>query len=143
MIGNKKMAEIKTTTRNLEKRVPFGTPRTKLSVSIQPEGFHLRWINDSPGRISQAQEGGYSFVEPKEVGKEDTPNGKVFELVGTNKDNTPLHAYLMKIPQEWYLEDTKSKQSFLDDIDSAIRGGRGDSESKQGRYIPTAGISLK
>lgn len=134
----------KESVRAQAKRVPFGTPRTRLSLNTQLEGFHYRWINDLPGRLSQAQEGGYSFVEPSEVGKEPTENNRVFELVGLQKDGVnPLHAYLMKIPQEWYLEDDKVKQSQLDEIDTAIKGGKADSGLKDNRYIPTAGISIK
>jgi len=146
LIGDKNMSTTTTkeTARAQTKRIPFGTPRTRLSLNTQLEGFHYRWVNDQPGRLSQAQEGGYSFAEPAEVGKEPTENNRVFELVGLQKDGVnPLYAYLMKIPKEWYLEDDKVKQSQLDQIDAAIKGGKADDGNRENRYIPTAGISIK
>jgi hypothetical protein len=125
------------------KRVPFGVARSKLSVANLIEGYHLRWINDEPGRIAQAQEGGYMFVEPSEVGREKSDDNKVKVLGGSQKDGSALYIYLMKISMEYHLEDSQENQAKLDKIDNAIRGGSAHDSDKTGQYIPKSGISLK
>jgi hypothetical protein len=128
------------TVRKQEKRRPFGVPVSRLSVSQEIEGYHLRWINDEPGRIALAQESGYSFVEPHEVGR--TGEDKVKELSGVQRDErTPMYMYLMKIPMEFYLEDRNVLKSQQDNIDDAIRGGK--LVSGENRYVPEGGISYK
>jgi hypothetical protein len=138
------MAEQKTTTeRQRNKRKPFGVPRLKLSIDKQLEGYHYRWVNDEPGRIAQALSGDYAFAEPEEVGREDTDDGKVRELAGTNKDGSAMYAYLMRIPYEFYLEDQSDKQAYLDEVDKAIRGGKISTSPGDNRYVPEGGISIK
>jgi len=135
--------EVKAEARQRSKRVPFGVPRNKLAVNNLIEGYHLRWINDEAGRIFQAQQGGYDFVTPSEVGLPPTPDDKVSVLAGSKKDGSALNTYLMKIAMEYYLEDKASHESQIDKIDTAIRGGKADDADKTGRYIPSTGISMK
>ena len=124
------------------KRVPFGVARSKLTVDNLDEAYHYRWINDEPGRIAQAMAGGYSFVEPKEVGRESNDENKVSLIDrGAQKDGSALNIYLMKIPMEFHLEDVAESQAKLDKIDDAIRGGTADDGDKTNRYIPKEGIS--
>jgi hypothetical protein len=126
------------------KRKPFGVKTTKLAVSTQMEGFHYRWVNDEPGRLSQALEGDYSFVDPKEVGREPRDDNRTREYAGLQKDGiTPMYTYLMKIPQEFYVEDQQNSQKNLDDIDDAIRGGQIGRSVNDNRYVPKDGISIK
>jgi hypothetical protein len=140
----KKAENTVKTERQRQKRRPFGVPVSKLSVNGLIEGYHLRWINDEPGRISNAQDSGYSFVEPSEVGRESREDNKVKELVGVQRDEkTPMFAYLMKIPMEFYLEDRALMNEQLDEIDNAIRGGKIDRQVGDGRYVPEGGISYK
>jgi hypothetical protein len=131
--------------RKSEKRRPFGVPVSRLSVSVEIEGMHLRWINDEPGRIPHAQESGYAFVSPEEVGRVSREaDERVRELVGTHRDQkTPMYAYLMKIPMEYYLEDRAVLNEQVDDIDDAIRKGRTDRPLGSDRYVPDGGISYK
>jgi hypothetical protein len=140
------MSEVKkeaNVTRN--KRRPFGVPQSKLSISKQLEGYHYRWINDSPGRIAQALEGAYVFVTPDEVGRDsrDGDVDKVRELAGTNKDGSAMYAYLMRLPLEYYYEDKKIATDYLNEIDSAIKGGRINQTAADKRYVPREGISYK
>jgi hypothetical protein len=146
IIGDKKMVDTKTTateskTRN--KRRPFGVPQSKLAISKQLDGWHYRWINDSPGRIAQALEGDYVFAEPAEVGRADNGESRVKELAGTNKDGSAMYAYLMRIPQEFFEEDRTNAQGYLDEIDNAIRGGSVGQTAADKRYVPKDGISIK
>ena len=134
---------IKSTLKPRNKRQPFGTPRSKLSVN-PIDGYHLRWVNDEPGRLQQAQDGGYSFVSPEEVAWESTSDNKVKVLAGTQKDKiTAMYTYLMKLPTEYYLEDKAVHEHGNKQIEDAIRGGKLDREAGDGRYIPREGISFK
>jgi hypothetical protein len=135
--------EVKQETRKREKRRPFGVPVSRLGVSKEIEGYHLRWINDEPGRIALAQESGYEFVTPEEVGRADEGT-QVKEHVGTGRDDvTPMYAYLMKIPMEWYLEDKQARDLIQDQFDDAIRKGQLERRAGDGRYVPDGGISYK
>lgn len=134
----------KTTIRSQEKRRPFGVPVSRLSIFKEIDGYHLRWINDEPGRLALAQESGYTFVEPSEVGRASNDDNLVKELVGTQRDNaTPLYAYLMKIPMEFYLEDRNLMETKLDKVDDAIRRGTFERQNGDGRYVPDGGITYK
>jgi hypothetical protein len=125
-----------------KERIPFGVPRSKLAVNVVIPGKHLHWINDSAGRIFEAEQGGYEFVTPQEIGSSDRET-QVRKLVGRNEDGSPLYAYLMKIDQEWYEEDQQIIQNQLDDIDAAMKQGRFEEKPGDRRYVPTSGISIK
>jgi hypothetical protein len=116
-----------------EKRVPFGITRTKLEVPMTLEGYHLHWVNDEPGRVMEAQRGGYTFVDPKEVGSTDT-GSQVKRLVGKSEDGSALYAYLMKIEQSFYEEDQAVIQREVDKFDSAIRRGTLEQQAGDNRY---------
>ena len=116
-----------------ESRVPFGVTRTKLEVPMTIEGYHLHWVNDSAGRIPEAQRGGYTFVEPKEVGAVDTGT-QVKRLVGRNEDGSALYAYLMKIETAFYIEDQATIQGEVDQFDRAIKRGSLEEVSGDNRY---------
>jgi hypothetical protein len=143
MTEDKKTTSGLTPERQRNKRKPFGGARLKLNVETQLEGYHYRWVNDEPGRIAGALAGDYTFAEPSEVGREESEDSRVKELVGTNKDGSSLYAFLMRIPLEYYYEDQKEKQSYLDDIDRAIKGGEVAAHSSDKRYTPKGGISIK
>lgn len=127
-----------------EKRKPFGGPRSKLQVNHPIDGYHLRWINDEPGRLQAALDGGYNFVEPTEVKWETNHENKVKVLAGTQKDKiTPMYTYLMKLPMEYYLEDKEAYEKTNKQIENAIKGGKLDRTPDDGRYVPREGISYK
>lgn len=134
---SEKTAEQKVTRK---KRVPFGVAKTKLGIEQNVEGYHLHWINDTVGRIYDAEQGGYEFVAPHEVGLSDTDN-RVKRRVGVNDDGTALFAFLMKIRQDWYEEDEKERQSRVDAIDNLIKGGHVD--GARNTYIPSSGINMQ
>lgn len=123
-------------------RQPFGVPRLKLSVPFEIPGYHLHWINDTTGRIQEALNGDYEFVDPKEVGVEGV-DGRYQCLVGTNEDGSAQIAYLMKIRQDWYDEDQKALSKVQDQFDDAIKQGKLDSTPGDNRYVPREGINYK
>lgn len=134
----------KAEVRAQEKRRPFGVKTGRLAVSQEVPGFHLRWVNDEPGRLHLANESGYQFVTPEEVGRAPTDDDKVKELVGVQRDGkNPMYAYLMKIPMEWYLADREEVGKIQDQFDDAIRSGSLERRSGDGRYIPEGGITYK
>jgi hypothetical protein len=143
-LRREEMAETKVEVKTQrQKRRPFGLPQSKLTVEKKLDGYHYRWINDTPGRVAQALAGAYTFVEPAEVGREPNGENKVFEYGGTNKDGSPMRVYLMRIAQEFYLEDKTSATQYLDEIDASIRGGKISQTAGDKRYVPEHGISYK
>jgi len=114
-----------------KERVPFGIQRRKLNISTEMEkklvGKVTRWINDTDSRISDAQAGGYEFVqEDIKVGDAKTTmetDRRKRQRVGTNKDGSPQYSYLMAIKREFYEEDQAKKEETNKKVDLAIRGG--------------------
>jgi hypothetical protein len=142
--------EAKEVKKTRGKRATFNGTQGKLHIAHQIEGYHTHIFNDSPGRIAFAQDVGYEFVSPDEIGgvsinvvSRNTDVGdKVRFLVGTAETGEALYAYLMKIRQEFYEEDQNEAQAKIDLVDEAIRGGRltGDGQSADHRY--DAGIKI-
>lgn len=142
------MSSIDTRKQEREKqrkvRVPLGVPRSKLSAP-QIQGYSTRWINDTVGRLQNAEAGGYEFVYERELdgqaGNTDLGD-KVSRIVGRNEDGSPLRAFLMKIKETWYREDQRTKQRKVDEIDTAIRRGKLNEQPDDKRYVPKEGIKI-
>ena len=141
-----------TTKEARKERVPLGRMRRKMSIpdGLIPKNKVARWINDKSGRLQAAQEGGYTFVddplakvgEGSEDGR-DSLDTKISRVVGTKEDGSPLKAYLMVINKSLYDADQAEKNRHLDEIDASIRRGNVEGEvGKDGRYIPSSGISV-
>lgn len=106
-------------------RRPLGRRQAKLHYPPRA-GFVRRWLNDKPGRIGDAQAGGWTHV---------TENGKpVTRVVGVNESGGPLDGYLMEIPQEFYDADQADKTQGLNEIDAQIYGGTFNAEPDDKRY---------
>lgn len=126
-------------------RVPFGVPRTKLAVPHDLPGYSLRWINDIPGRIFQAQQGGYEFVTTKEMNLSSHTvtevnkdlGERIAVLVGRQSSGDPMFAYLMKIKNEYRKEDEAALAAVADRNDQQIKGGNPDGKTgSQEFYVP-------
>lgn len=112
-------------------RTAFNGTSQKLGVVHAIEGKHLHWVNDYPGRVYEAEMGGYEFVSPSEVGLNNTVTpantdlggDRVRKLVGKGDDGNALYAYLMKIDLDWYHENQSELQNRVDKVDEAIRAG--------------------
>jgi len=143
-------------TSRYKKRTPIGTFRAKLA--IDPDLFpkhHIRWMNDELNRISNALQGSYEFVSSDElgdtdIGERDVTSGstdvgtRVSRIVGTKEDGTPLTAYLMKIPLEYYDEDQADKQRIIEENEAAMfRGEHDDAGEGESRYVPKEGMSIR
>jgi hypothetical protein len=136
--------------REARKRVPLGRHRRKLSVDHLniPKDKVARWVNDKPGRVAQALEGGYQLVRnpQNELAGEDTlVTGQLGEaltaVVGSDEAGRPITAHLMVIDKDLYDEDQDFKQRKLDELDNAIE--KGEVEPGEGQYIPSGGIKYE
>lgn len=133
------------------RRVPLGQHRAKMSIdnlNIDETKVQPRWINDVGGRIRDALDGGYQFVDdPNAVGEDPQRSqgmgSAVNMVVGTHEDGRPMKAYLMTLDRELYEEDQADKQRLVDEIDEAILQGHHQSNFGDGKYIPTDGIKIK
>jgi len=132
-----------------KRRNTFNGTETKLSVKQQIPGYHLYIFTDTGSRIQEAQDSGYEFVAPAEVGGVSenvvSRNGDLGEriryLVNPRAEGTEQYGYLMKIRQEWYEEDQADLQAKNNRIDAAIRKGKVTGENS-GFYVPNGGIKI-
>ncbi len=110
------------------KRTPFGSQGQKLAYPPRA-GYHRHWFNDTPGRLMDAQAAAYDFVLDHE-GK------KVCKPVGVAETGGPLMAYLMEIPQELFEEDMRAQQERIEEMESAIKRGKGNQLEGDRDYVP-------
>lgn len=126
------------------KRVPLGVARSKLSVPERP-GYMRRWVNDTEGRLMQAEQGGYQFATDQnlQIGQPDVDNvnrdlgARVSRVVDKS---TGQKAYLMEIKQEFYAEDQAAKSKKIRATEDQIRKGK--IEADESRYVPKGGINI-
>lgn len=148
-------SEEQSIDRPARKRIPLSVPRQKLEVHPIP-GYHLHWVADRPGRVSQAQEAGYEFVSPEEVsinlnsvGNDSSLSGnsdlgtRVSVIGGAGEDGSGQRLYLMKLREAWWQEDQKVSEARNDAVVDSLRRGLAGAE-KEGadakhRYVPTSG----
>lgn len=131
-----KAQETTTTTESTKQvrtrqRGTFNGTRGKLQVGNSIPGYHLHIFNDAPGRIQAALDNGYEFVHPDEVGgvtenvvSRNTDLGEKVRFLVNPNDKDPGYAYLMKIKEEWWIEDQQELQRKNDMTDAAIRAGK-------------------
>lgn len=125
-------------------RVPLGVARSKLSVPARP-GYVRRWVNDTEGRLLQAQQGGYQYATDQslQIGSPDVDNenrdlgARVSRVVDKA---TGQKAYLMEIKEEFYREDQAFKQKAVKAKDDLIKNGKLDDDAD--RYVPDRGRGI-
>jgi len=146
--GEQKLAEVIAT----RSRIPMSAPRAKLATPEIP-GHHTHWLNDYAGRLLQAQQGGYDFVDQSEVvvtssdlagsslGVGSDMGSRVSVVVGKNEDGTPLRAYLMKIRNEWFEADQEASQTRVDQMHDAMKQGKQESGGdNSNRYVKSVNM---
>jgi len=125
-------------------RVPLGVARSKLSVPARP-GYQRRWVNDTEGRLLQAQQGGYQYSTDQslQIGSPDIDNenrdlgARISRVVDKS---TGQKAYLMEIKEEFYQEDQASKKKAVKAKDDLIKHGKLDDDAD--RYVPDKGRGI-
>ena len=129
----------------------FNGTQLKLSVNQTIPGYHLHVFTDQGQWIQEAIKGGYEFVSPAEVGgvsenvvsrNGDLGEERIRYLVNPRAEGSEQYGYLMKIREEWFLEDQKELQEKNNQIDRAIRKGKITGENSS-FYVPPGGISVK
>jgi hypothetical protein len=117
-----------------ENRKPFGTSTQKLAFPDR-EGYHRHWFNETPGRIQQALDAGYTHVIDAATQK------PVTRIVGVTAQGGALSGYLMEIPQEWFLEDMAANEKVNQEKEDTIRRGQveaADPRERDSRFTNTA-----
>lgn len=128
------LKDTKEVSRARRSRIPMSVPKLKLEVPPIP-GYRTYWFKDEPGRIAQAMAAGYTFVDEDEVdlnitstlaesslGNGNTDLGSRISLVGDRSTGERL--YLMKIPEEYYLQDQAALEEVNSRVDRTIKKGR-------------------
>ena len=114
------------TTKTAEAGRPVRTPlgqRNKLSVKGIEPGYQYRFVNDTEDRIAAFQDAGYELVDASTVRVGDkridtaTPEGSKAQISA----GKGTKAFLMRIKEDWYKEDQKAKQDFIDEQENAIK----------------------
>ncbi len=125
-------------------RKPLGVPVQRLDARV-PKGMTGRWMNDTPGRIERAREGGYEFISSDgEVIQ--TRDGGRSEIVGTGRDGGAMRGYLMAIPTVLWEQDQAAKARKINEVDNAIRSGEPQQAAAQDQgsfYTPDEGINYR
>lgn len=136
------------TDRAQRRRQPLNGRALRLQVFGTIPGYHLYIAKDEGARLQLMIDAGYDFVSPSELqgfgaqAHNTDPGDKVRFVLGAN-GSEPLYGYLMKIKEEFWLEDQAALERVNRDIDDQIRGGRvgvkqgaeaGDPASDERRY---------
>lgn len=139
------------------KRIPMSVPVQRLEVPEIP-GYHLHWFLSTAERLQRAMDGGYEFVDEREVkinnvslGGDSAASGnadmgsRVSVVSGqeVGKDGQPTRLVLMKLKQEWWEEDQKLVEARNTKVRDALLGGMIGAEQDRGndsqhRYVDKA-----
>jgi len=151
------VASDSTPTSAERKRIPMSVPVQRLEVPEIP-GYHLHWFLSTAERLQRATDGGYEFVDEREVlinnvslGGDSTASGntdmgsRVSVVSGqeVGKDGQPTRLVLMKLKQEWWEEDQKLVEARNTKVRDALLGGMIGAEQDVGndsrhRYVDKA-----
>jgi len=134
-----------------KERIPLGRPRFRLSASkIIPPGMVGRWVNDDPGRLDAAQEGGWRFLaDPNAKIGEGAGNERemlsanVCRRVGTRDGGEKKVGYLMVIDKELYDQDQAEKQQQIDSVEQGLARGEVDGGLRKGDGVYTSEDEIK
>lgn len=104
------------------KRIPVAGKNVLTVVGKDPN-FIYRFVNDEGDRVQKFLDAGYEIVESdsvsvgdKRVGNASAEGTKAQVSVGKGQK-----AFLMRISKEWYEEDQKAKQAYLDKLEQSLK----------------------
>jgi hypothetical protein len=106
-----------------EKRTPINGTRNILTIRGQEPGYRYRIVNDDGDRIQLLQEQGYELVQDASITVGDR------RIANPTKEGSPVQVsvgggqkgFVMRIKEEWYQEDQKTKQKAVDDLDESMK----------------------
>ena len=143
-----------TTAQRERKRIPMSVPVQRLETAEIP-GYHLHWFLSTGERLQRALDGGYEFVDEREIKINNVSLGGDSAISGNTdlgsrvsvvsgqevgKDGQPTRLILMKIKQEWWNEDQAQVEARNTKVRNALLGGMigsekdGPGDSRQ-RYV--------
>lgn len=123
----------------------LGGLRLQLDLNgLKLEGYHLYWANDEDGYVERLLMEGFDFVTQDELyaGKAAVvPDLDISSCVskfvkGTRSDGQALRAYVMKIPEDKWLERESVRHRAADIRDNEIRRKAVDPSKADGFYKP-------
>ena len=127
-----------TPERAPRQRIPMALPTLKLSVPEIP-GYVCYWFRGAPGRIQQAINAGYEFVERGEVELNNPGLANSYDVDGNTDMGSRVSVatgdgsegpqnprlYLMKIRRELWEEDEQAVAAKHESIAAQMRGDKG------------------
>lgn len=143
------------------RRIPMSVPVLKLETAEIP-GYHLHWFLNDAARLQRALDGGYEFVDEREIKINNVSLGGTSAVTGNTdlgtrvsivsgqevgKDGQPSRLILMKIKQEWWEEDRKVLEARNKQVRDSLIGGMVGAESETGtdrqhRYVDKARTAI-
>ena len=127
------------------RQAPDGFSEQKLAVK-PIEGFKLRWVNDRDNRVQYMLDRGWVFIdkekyEPCNDETKSSIDKASYVVVGSKKDGSPLHAYLMGIEDEiydyYYRRAQAENDRIMQDIERNLPKSQS-GESNQHGYVKQA-----
>lgn len=136
------------------RRIPMSVPVLKLETAEIP-GYHLHWFLNDPSRLQRALDGGYEFVDEREIKINNVSLGGTSAVTGNTdlgtrvsvvagqevgKDGQASRLVLMKIKQEWWDDDRKILEAKTKQVRDSLLGGMLGAEHETGadrqhRYV--------
>lgn len=143
------------------KRIPMSVPVQRLEVPEIP-GYHLHWFLSTAERLQRAMDGGYEFVDEREMkinnvslggdsaSSGNTDMGSRVSIVSgqeVGKDGQATRLVLMKLRQEWWEADQELVEARNTQVRDALMGGMVGAENdrpgdSQHRYVDKAKSSI-
>lgn len=96
-------------------RRPFDGAMSQKLALPKRKGYHTHWFNDIAGRIDEATASGWAHrINPRDS----KPYKRV---VGTGRDNRPLEAYAMDLPEVFWQEEMDARHKIASDKVDGIK----------------------
>lgn len=106
-----------------KRRAKVGGHALKLSAKARP-GFQRRWAINTPDRIAELEELGYSIVSDPSIPSNGLGSGTVERPAGIGANGSHNKHILMETPDELYAQGVAELEEHNSQIDKAIRAGR-------------------
>lgn len=104
------------------RRTPVGQ-RGVLNVTGKEPGYTYRFVNDTSDRVQSFLDNGWEIVEQKAIRIGDKRIGQATAEGTAAKASVGqgMHAYVLRIKDEWYKEDQDAKQALVDATEAATK----------------------